>query len=202
MGLGVALYASGSYEEAAHKLCEASELDPSDPDPYLFLGKIDKTTVAVLPCSVHVLERFARLEPENALANYYYAVALWKKSRVAANSETSEQAEALLKRAVALDSKLGDAYLQLGVLYFERGSLDLAIQSYRKAIEITPASAEAHHRLALAYKRTGNTSKAQHEFQAYEQAERSDSAALEKQRQELRQFVIILNAHPESALPH
>jgi tetratricopeptide (TPR) repeat protein len=202
MGLGVSLYASGSYEEAARRLCEASELDPTDPDPYLFLGKIEKATVAALPCSEGMFERFAKLQPENALADYYYAVVLWKHTRGAASSESSRQAEALLKRAVALDPKLGDAYLQLGLLYFERGSLDLAIQSYRKAIEITPASAEAHHRLALAYKRTGDTSKAQHEFQAYEQAERSDSAALEKQRQELRQFVIILEAHPENASPH
>jgi len=38
-GLGAALYASGSYEEAARRICEASDLQPGDSAPYLFLGK-------------------------------------------------------------------------------------------------------------------------------------------------------------------
>ncbi|HUL16920.1 MAG TPA: tetratricopeptide repeat protein [Terriglobales bacterium] len=201
MGLGVALYASGAYDEAERSLCEASDLNTTDPNPYLFVGKIEKATVAVLPCGERVLERFARLQPENALASYYYAVALWKKTRGVENSEISKHAQALLEKAVALDPKLSGAYLQLGVLYFDHGNFDQAIQAYRKAIEIAPGVAEAHHRLALAYKRIGDQSSAQQEFQAYEQAEKSDAAALEKQRRELQEFIIILDARPQESAP-
>ena len=201
MGLGAALYASGAYDEAERRLCEASDLNATDSNPYLFVGKIEKATVAVLPCGERVLERFATLHPENPLASYYYAVALWKQTRGGGDSEISRHAEALLEEAIALDPKLSDAYLLLGVLYFDRGNFDQAIQAYRKTIEIAPGVAEAHHRLALAYKRIGDESSAQREFQAFEKAQESDEAALEKQRKELQQFIIILDARPEESPP-
>src|SRR5262249_16908077 len=40
MGLGVAQYGRGSYEEAVKSLCRASDLHPEDPTPYLFLGRL------------------------------------------------------------------------------------------------------------------------------------------------------------------
>jgi len=40
MGVGVAAYALGAYDLAAQRLCEASDVDPSDEKPYLFLGKL------------------------------------------------------------------------------------------------------------------------------------------------------------------
>ncbi|MGH9742218.1 MAG: carboxypeptidase regulatory-like domain-containing protein, partial [Candidatus Acidiferrum sp.] len=76
-GLGAALFANGSWEEAARRLCDASDLEPADAAPYLFLGKIEMATPGPLPCSEEKLTRFAQEQPENALANYYYAVSLW-----------------------------------------------------------------------------------------------------------------------------
>src|SRR5229473_1198482 len=35
-GLGAALYAGGSYADAARRVCDASDLQPADPTPYLF----------------------------------------------------------------------------------------------------------------------------------------------------------------------
>src|SRR5207249_943574 len=42
IGSGAALYANGSYDEAAKRLCAASDLNPKDPAAYTFLGKIVK----------------------------------------------------------------------------------------------------------------------------------------------------------------
>src|SRR5271155_3512664 len=39
-GLGASWYALGSYDQATQRLCEASDLNPDDPAPYLFLGKM------------------------------------------------------------------------------------------------------------------------------------------------------------------
>jgi tetratricopeptide (TPR) repeat protein len=114
-GLGAALYASGSAEEAARRLCEASDLQPSDPAPYLFLGKIEKTTTEPLPCSEQKLKRFAEQEPKNALANYYYAISLWKREKGSESASTFKQVETLLENAVTLDPKCDEAFLQLGV---------------------------------------------------------------------------------------
>src|SRR5258708_14747500 len=50
-GLGAALYASGSYDDAARRVCAASDLQPADPTPSLFLGKRKKPHPDPLPCS-------------------------------------------------------------------------------------------------------------------------------------------------------
>ena len=80
-GLGAALYASGSYDEAARRLCEASDMDPSEPAPYIFLGQMEKAAPSSWPCSLQKLARFAHDQPGSALGNYYYALVLWKRAR-------------------------------------------------------------------------------------------------------------------------
>jgi tetratricopeptide (TPR) repeat protein len=195
-GLGAALYASGSYEEAARRLCEASDLNPADSAPYLFLGKMQKSATALLPCSEEKLTRFVRQQPGNAWANYYYGIALWKHDRAVENSAGLQQAEMLLEKAAALDPKFGEAYLQLGILHFGRGRFEQAIRDYKKAIEVSPQISEAHYRLGLAYRRVREEVKAEQEFRVYEQMEKAEMAALESQRRELRQFLIILKDQP------
>ena len=80
IALGVSWYARGSYDQAAQCLVNASDLAPDNPTPYLFLGKMQSVETAPSEGSVERLRRFAQLQPDNALANYYYAVSLWKQS--------------------------------------------------------------------------------------------------------------------------
>jgi tetratricopeptide (TPR) repeat protein len=195
-GLGAALYGVGSYEGAARRLCDASDLRPADPAPYLFLGQMEKTVSASLPCAEEKLARFVREQPANALANYYYAVSLWKRQRGSESPTAARQAEALLEKAVKLDPSLGEAYVQLGVLYFVRNDFAQSIQAFQQAIKVSPQLSEAHYRLSLAYKRTGDETKAHEEFEAYQQVEKTETAAVERQRSELKQFLIILKNQP------
>ena len=191
-GLGAALYASGNAEEAAQRLCEAADLNPADPAAYLFLGKIEKAASAVLPCSEEKLARFAKDQPGNALANYYYGTVLWERNRGTAQSGGAQQAEALLEKATALDPKFGEAYLQLGIMHFAQRELEQAIREYKKALEANPQLSEPHYRLGLAYRRMNEEAKAEQEFRVYGEMQKAETAALEKERRELRQFLIIL----------
>jgi tetratricopeptide (TPR) repeat protein len=202
IGLGAALYASGSYDEAARRFCEASDLNQSDETPYLLLGKIEKATVPPLPCAEGKLARFARERPDNPTANYYYAIALWKHGRAEGNAEDVQRSEALLEKAVSLSPAIGEAYLQLGILQEERGDFSRAMQSYKRAIEAKPELAEAHRRLASVYKRKGEDAKAQAEFEAYQQAEKAETAEMDEERRELRQFLVILKDSPRKTSPH
>jgi tetratricopeptide (TPR) repeat protein len=200
-GLGAAYYASGSYEEAALRLCNASDLNPSDSAPYIFLGQVEKATVAPSPCSLEKLGRFAHEQPENSLGNYYYALVLWKRARESANAVDSKAAEELLQKAVKINPQFGDAYLQLGVLYSARDDFSQAIPCYQKAIEINPRLAEARFRLSVAYKQIGQESKAKQEFQIYKQVEKTEAAEIEQKRKELQQFLVILGGQPATILP-
>ena len=199
--LGAALYTNGEYANAANQLCKASDLQPADPAAYVFLGKMEKAAPDPLPCVAEKLSRFAQDQPANALANYYLAVSLWKRAQRGEHSANLVQAEALLKKAVAADPKLDEAFVQLGVVYAAQGNSQSSIAAYKKAIEINPQSAEGHYRLALAYKRAGDQEQSERELQLYKEADKNETATIERQRREIRQFMIILKEQPRTSEP-
>jgi tetratricopeptide (TPR) repeat protein len=192
LGLAVALYSRGSYQDAARRFFEAADLDPSDPAPYLFLGKVSSSAIADSDGFRERLERFARLQPENAWANYYYAASLWKQWKGADDTSTLAKAQALLEKAVRLDPRLGVAFLQLGIVYSEQNPLSKAISAYQNAILINPAMEEAHYRLAQAYRKTGQSAKARTEIELYQKLSQQSAQALERERAEIQQFVFEL----------
>ncbi len=204
VALGVAEYARGSYERAAESLGSASDLDPGNETPYLFMGKMQSEETAPSQETLARLARFQHLEPGNALANYYYAVSLWKVKRSlgALDDATSSQIETLLQKAIQIDPRLGAAHLQLGILYAERGDYAHAILAYRKAIEVSPIDVsrigvspeleEAHYRLAQAYRRTGNEADAEKELQIHQQLSKEAKEEAQRERNEIQQFVISL----------
>ena len=192
IGLGVAWYARGSYEHATENLIRASDLEPENPTPYLFMGRMESAEVTASPETIERLARFVRVAPDNALANYYYAVGLWKSKKGALDDASTKRIEELLQKAVRLDSKQGVAELQLGILYAQRGDDALAVAAYQKAIEASPELEEAHYRLALAYKKTGDAAGAERELKLHEQLAKQATERAERERGEIQEFVITL----------
>jgi tetratricopeptide (TPR) repeat protein len=197
--LGSTLFASALYDEAAHRLCSASDLNPADPEPYLFMGKIEIAAPNPLPCVGEKLARFVELQPDNALANYFYAMAVWKEHGPSADSRTLSQVEAMLTKAVAIDSKCADAYLQLGNLHASLHQFPKAIESYKKAIEANPQLSDAHYRLGMSYDRVGETDMAKAEFQLHDEIEKQNAEVVERQRKEVKQFVVVLPDKPKDS---
>ncbi len=192
VGLGVSWYARGSYEPAVQRLCEASDLNPDDPSPYLFLGKIQSVEKTQPDVLVERLRRFVTLRPENAMANYYYAVSLWKVRKGPEDGETVAQVQSLLEKAVRLDPRLGPGHLQLGILYSERKDFSEAISAYQQTIEVNPSLEEAHYRLAQAYRQTGQKLKAQEELRVYDQISKRKAADAERERHEIQRVCVYL----------
>jgi tetratricopeptide (TPR) repeat protein len=201
MGLAAALFARGSNAEAVRWLGEASELDPAAPGPYLFAGKMESAVRAPIPGAEEMQARFLRIHPDHAFANYYYALSLWKRDRLSHSDATTARVDSLLHRAIQLDPKLAEAYLQLGILYADGQRFPEAIRAFQQAIAARPGLEEAHYRLAEAYTRSGDESKAHQEFQVYEQVTREKAAQAQKQRRQIRQFVIIPGPQPPSSKP-
>jgi Flp pilus assembly protein TadD len=199
-GLGTALFAGDRYDEAALLLCHASDLNPGDPEPFIFMGKIQVAAPTPMPCVEQKLARFVQEQPGNARAYYFYAMAIWKREAQLADQQTLRQVETLLTKAVTIDAKCGDAYLQLGILYFSQHDFEKAIALYKKAIEVDPHLSEAHYRLGVVYDRAGQTAKAKHEFQLHDQLEKLQAEAVERQRREVKQFLVVLQGQP--ANPH
>jgi tetratricopeptide (TPR) repeat protein len=191
-GLGASLYALGSFDQAAQRLCEASDLNPDDPNPYRFMGKMQAVETSPSEAIEERLARFVRLHPQNAWANYYYAVSLQKRQKSPEDAQNLDQVIVLLQNAVHLDPKLGLAYLELGIIYSEQKDFPKAVSALQRAIEAIPSLEEAHYRLAQAYKQMGEIAKAHTELQLYEQISKEKTQEIERQRHELQQFVFEL----------
>jgi len=190
--LGAAYYASGQYTEAAEQICHASELNPADAEPYLFLGKMEQAASAISPCSEEKLRRFANEQPKNAQANFYYGLLLLKKARKTQNESDFSLAENSLLQAAAAAPKYGEVYVELGMLYNARGKKEAALAEFQNAVAVSPDSSAAHYQLSLAYRRAGDAAKADEEMKIYNRLRQSEEAALEKERREMRQFVTVL----------
>ena len=200
--LGAALFAEARYEEAAQRLCAASDLDPRSAEPYLFMGRIGMVTPVSVPCLEDKLARFVREQPENSEANYLYAMTILKRQEQAPDAAAQAHVESLLTNAVKHDSKCADGYLQLGILESSRRSFDKAIDFYTRAIEANPQLADAHYRLGVAYDRTGKRDKAEAEFRVRDELVKQQSEAVEAQRREVKQFLVVLNGQPASPSTH
>jgi Tfp pilus assembly protein PilF len=204
LGLGAAWYAQRSTEHAMQTFLEACDLNPSDPTPYLFLGRLQATEQVVPSGWIDRMKRFVTLHPENAEAHYLYAVALMKQGN---HSSAVDVAEAELNTAIKLDPKFGDAYLQLGILHLERQDFSGAINALESAVELTPAAEEAHYRLAQVYRRLGETENANQEIAMFKKISEQRDAETEKERHEIPQFVYTLRnqnslSQPTSQEPH
>jgi tetratricopeptide (TPR) repeat protein len=157
-----------------------------------------------LGCVAPRLARLLKEQPQNSLANYLYAMDILKGLQEKSNQtsdqapagEALQQAETLLNRAVTIDPKCADAYLQLGVLSFSRHQTEKAIGYYTRAIEAQPQLGEAHYRLGVAYDRIGAPEKARQEFQLHDEIEKQQAAAVERQRREVKQFLVVLEGQP------
>jgi tetratricopeptide (TPR) repeat protein len=194
--LGTSLFGAALYDEAALRLCDASGLNPTEPEPYIFMGKIEKEAPAPLPCVEQKLARFLQKQPDSSLANYLYAMAVWKRQEQRADPLALQQVEMLLTKAVKIDPNCVEAYLQLGILYSSQHNYEKAIGFYTRAIEVDPQLGEAHYRLGVAYDRTGEPKKAKREFVLHDELEKQKSAVVERQRREIKQFLVVLQAQP------
>ncbi len=199
VGLGAAYFASGLYDDAVQKVCQASDLNPAEPTPYLFLGKMQSAENVSSPQLLEHLHRFATTQPQNAMANYYYAVALWKQNR--ANKASDSEIESLLTNAIRLEPNFASAELQLGILKSERGDTAAAIPHLTRAIQIDPQSQEAHFRLSQAYRKLGDAENSKQELQTYKELSQKSAEQIDRERREIPQFVYTLRGPSPASAP-
>jgi tetratricopeptide (TPR) repeat protein len=189
IGLGMALYSRGRYEESIKALLTAADLNPTDPRCYLFLSKAYLSSPNQADEVIQRFRRYSELEPRNALAQYYYAISLWKGKRSEATNINYGLVESLLQKAITLDGTLAEAHLQLGILYADQHEYAKSLPEYTRALESNPNLPDAHYRLGQYYVHAGQKDRAQQEFQTFQQLQAHHQAEVDKERAEVRQFV-------------
>jgi tetratricopeptide (TPR) repeat protein len=198
LGLGVALYGSGHYDESAQQFLRVAERNPADPLPLVFLGRAYDNLSAAVAGQVRArLKGGIQSFPRNAALRYFYAMALWKLHQENSDAAPVAEIEALLKSAVALASQLGEAHLQLGVVYAAEQKYTDAIAEYQQALNHSARTAAIHYRLGQALARSGKTAQAQQEFAAFERLRAQETSASNQQNAEIQQFVYTMKQAPQ-----
>jgi len=168
IGLAIALYARNSYDAAIQALCHASDLDPSDPRPYLYLGRLYNVSGAQAGEVAIRMQRFMETNPANPLAYYYGALVLWKGPAGGEQGADVARVEALFRKSLELDPGSADTHLQLGILCHDQHRDADAMAEFQAAVRLKPDDPDAHYRLAQAYLRAGDKARGQQELQLYE----------------------------------
>jgi len=189
IGLGLAYYSRGKYDEAIKALVAAADLNPLDPRCYVFLSKAYNSSPLQADDVIQRFRRYAELQPGNALAQYYYAVSLWKGKRVSDQGTDMSAVESLLQKAISLDDSLAEAHVQLGNLYADQHKYDKSIPQYVRALALDPNLSDAHYRLGTDYVHVGEKENAQKEFAVYQKLRAEHLAEVEKERADVQQFV-------------
>ena len=189
IGLGMALYSRGNYDDAVKALLTAADLKPSDARCYLFLSKAYDSSPSEAQAVIERFHRYSELEPNNGRALYYYAMSLWKGKRVEDSNLDLHTVEALLVKSVALNDKLPESQVQLGNLYADQHQYEKSIPLYQRALALDPGLPDAHYRLGQDYVHTGKKDLAKSEFALYEKLRAQHLAEVDKERAEVQQFV-------------
>jgi tetratricopeptide (TPR) repeat protein len=198
IGLGMALYSRDKYDEAIKSLLKAADLDPSDPRCYRFLSHAYNLSSSPSEEVVLRFRRYAKLQPGNAMAQYYYALSLLKGNRPQDASPEFHAVESLLQRSIALDGKFAEAHFQLGNLYADQHDYAKSFPEYVRATELDPNLPDAHYRLGQYYVHVGRKDLAQQEFDAYQRLRAKYLADLDKEGAEVQQFVYSAQAAPST----
>jgi tetratricopeptide (TPR) repeat protein len=202
IGLGIARYSRGQYESAVKSFCQAADLAPSDPRPYQFLGEMYGVFPALGDEVTKRMARFAKAHPRNALAQFHYAMSLWKGQRAASEPADLRRVEALLRQTITLDRKLAKGFLQLGILLSEQRRYTEAIRELRRATQLEPDLAQGHYRLAQAYQRTGQKALAVKELEIFERLSGRTSEGTSCSTETLESVAAGRRHHLESADRH
>jgi tetratricopeptide (TPR) repeat protein len=189
IGLGIAYYSRGNYDDAVKSLLKAADLAPTDPRVYPFLSRAYDSSPSQADEVIARFRRFAEQQPNNGRAQYYYAMSLWKGKRAQDPNLDLTQIAALLKKSIALDPSLAEGHLQLGNLYSDQQKYADSIPEYQRALGLNSDLADAHYRLGQAYVHTGDKERAQEQLQVYQKIREQHLADIEKQRAEVRQFI-------------
>jgi len=162
LGMASALYAESEYDEAARWFFKATDLVPTDSKPYLYLGRVKAKQITESKGYQERMARFAKLHPENALANYYYGTTL-----------PDDRSREELRKAFAIDPHLAAAHVALGAIAMRARDYSDAVREFREAIAADPQSEEAHYRLSEAYRLSGDSAKAKEELAIFQKLSRA-----------------------------
>jgi tetratricopeptide (TPR) repeat protein len=152
MALGEALHKSGKVDEAALQLRSAVKLDPDNPRAYVLLGAALRDQKEIDDAKA-ALRKALELDPNSSKAYFELGIL---HNQLTENAD----AEQALAKAVELDPEDTTYWYAYGQILhlratldpkkIDEGKLDLAINAYKRALDIKPPHPKASSKLVMA----------------------------------------------------
>jgi Flp pilus assembly protein TadD len=154
LALGVARYGERRFDDAIAAFLNVIGIDPTIPQPYLFLARMLDQAGPKLGEITADDEKWAAANPSNAKAQYTLAAALL------AADPTSGRAALLLQKSIVLDPHDWQPHYELGALLERERKYADAETKFRQAIQLDPKQPMPHYHLARVYDRLGKPDQA------------------------------------------
>lgn len=187
LGLGIAYYGNGNYDQAIPIL---ADLLAEAPGNVLYADLLGRTCT-VLTEGNHprcaTLVQFALRHPQNAMLATYAATSILHQPSSPRQLKVAKQ---MLQQAIAARPKLAQARLEMGVLLQTESKWAESVGPLETAIRLQPDLAQAHYRLALAYSHLGRHTEAQRQIALDREYSKSQQQNLNARMQEITTLVV------------
>src|SRR5271165_972201 len=174
VALGTVLYADGKSLEGAELLCDAEDLNPSDPHPMELLADTEIVPPTLARRITSLFAALHRQYENDCLILFDYTMVQsgrWANDKDAVPPHFADS----LKAALRLNPHLPQAYYQLGLISAQQQNYQGEIQYLKKAIALEPDKDEYHYRLAFAYRQSGDEAKFREELNEFQRLHNATS---------------------------
>jgi tetratricopeptide (TPR) repeat protein len=155
--LGLAIGASGRYDEAAAHFDKTLQIDPNFYEGLVGMG-VTREFQGRLPEAIDYFQAAIHSQPDASQAHMQLGRALWKQNR-------DQAALAEIRRASQLAPKDADIRADFGLALELVGRIPEAIEQFHEALRLNPNDAEAHNNLGLALLASGKPRESIAEFE-------------------------------------
>jgi serine/threonine-protein kinase len=105
--------------------------------------------------AITLFNRALELDPKYALAEAGLGEAYWRSYEQTKDTQWAEKAKKSIADAIALNDKLAQIYVTLGMIQTGTGHFDEAVQNLQKALALDPINSDAYRELAKTYQQMG-----------------------------------------------
>jgi Flp pilus assembly protein TadD len=159
LALGAAYDGLKKYDDAAFCFLKTVTLAPQAPHAYTLLGGVLDHSTRWLPEITSAFASFAEAQPKQYLPQFLYGKALLAGGDLV-------QAEARLRRALALEPGFWESHYQLGILLEKKRNLPEALEALKKSASLAPRNPLPRQEMAKIYDLTGKPAQAKIERDA------------------------------------
>ncbi|HEY6447060.1 MAG TPA: tetratricopeptide repeat protein [Acidobacteriaceae bacterium] len=187
LGLGVALYGGGKYDEAIPVFAGLLEKNPDNNMEAELLGRTCTVLTEGEEPQCRTLIDYAERHPKDAVLATYAATSILHQP---ADADQLAVARKLLETAMTANPNLPEAHYGMGLLLQTQSQWAQSIPELRAAIRLRPAYASAHYRLALALSHTGQHEQANAEIALEQKYDHDEQASVEARLKQVTTFLV------------